>query len=743
MRKMGGFVRGQVRLGAAVAFQLIAARATTSFAQTAPADTAGGPLQEVVVTAQKRPENVNSVPIVVSVMTNQDLVQTGVDTTQELEWTTPGLVFGNTNGFAEPYIRGIGTDLISPGQDSPIGFYLDGVYLPFTASLLQEFGDIERVEVLKGPQGTLYGRNTTGGAVNVITRDPDQTFTADGSVSAGNLGYAKATTYVNGGLTNDLSADFAAVYAYHNGFFDVVNTGAKMDNLNEIGLRSKLKYVINDTWDVLFGGDYSYRHDSSNSAFSALAGNDLGLPPGVGPALTARDTYSDLDPLPHQTVTDFGLNLTVRGHLSWATFTSISGFRDDYLTSLADGDLTSLPLIAYASGEGEQQFTQEFQLASVGDSPLQWLGGLYYLVANAFEAPVDVWADSSDNAPPAAVLYGRTHIISYAGYGQASYALPDGFKLTAGVRTTYEQRQLTQQGENSSDWLDPAVRTAEDLPPLTPSRSWTSTDPKGTIQWEHPGQMLYASYSTGFQAGSYNLLSNNGAGPLDPENIKAYEVGGKHDLPFLPILDQSHIDWAVFYYNYKNIQVAVQDPGTGGINDSQNAATSINKGVDLDLAVPIVRNLTATLGMEYLDARYESYPDASVPNIVDGNVVSAMSTKSVDASGNRMERAPVLTSTLRVQYLVPLPIGSVSTTALYYHNSGFYFDAGNEFQQKAYNLANFRIEYAAPGSRWSVAAWIDNAFNATVIAGVASSPYVESADYTDPRLYGLSAAVHF
>src|SRR3984957_16020304 len=192
MGKMGGFVRGQVRVGAAVAFQLIAARATTSFAQTAPADTAGGPLQEVVVTAQKRPENVNSVPIVVSVMTNQDLVQTGVDTTQELEWTTPGLVFGNTNGFAEPYIRGIGTDLISPGQESPVGFYLDGVYLPFTSSLLQEFGDIERIEVLKGPQGTLYGRNTTGGAINIITRDPGQQFTADASLTAGNLGYGKA-----------------------------------------------------------------------------------------------------------------------------------------------------------------------------------------------------------------------------------------------------------------------------------------------------------------------------------------------------------------------------------------------------------------------------------------------------------------------------------------------------------------------------------------------------------------------
>ncbi|HEY6456250.1 MAG TPA: TonB-dependent receptor plug domain-containing protein [Steroidobacteraceae bacterium] len=691
------------------------------------------------MTAQKRAENVDTVPIVISVLTNQDLVQTGVNTTQELEWAVPGLVFGNTNGFGEPYIRGIGTDLIGPGQDSPVGFYLDGVYLPLNISLLQEFGDISRVEVLKGPQGTLYGRNTTGGAVNIITRDPEQTLSTDASVSAGNLGYAKAMTYVTGGLTNALSANFTGVYTVHNGFFDVVNSGGHTDNLNQFGLRGKVKYEIDDGWDILLGGDYSHRHDTSDSAFTALAGTDVPLPPGVGPALRARDTYSDIVPVPNQSATDFGLNLTLRGHLGWADLTAISGLRDDYLTSISDGDLTSLPLLAYYAGEGQQQFTQEVQLASFGTAPLQWLGGLYYLTANAFEAPVDVWAMAADTTAPAAVLAGRTHIGSYAGYGQVSYGLPYGLKLIAGLRSSYELRQLTQQSENGANWLDPAVRAASNFTPLVPSKSWTSTDPKATFQWESTGQLLYASFSTGFKAGSYNLLSDT-AGPLDPEKITAYELGGKHDLP---VLNQVHLDWAFFYYNYRNIQVSVQDPGTGGINDSQNAASSINKGVDLDLAVPIVRNLTASISMEYLNARYESYADASVANIVDGDVVNAAPTKSVDATGNRMERAPSLTSTVQIKWVVPIRTGNISTTATYYHNSGFYFDAGNEFQQKAYNLGILRIAYVAPGSRWSVAAWIDNAFNATVIAGVASSPYVESADYTDPRLYGLSASIHF
>lgn len=727
-------------LRAVVTASIVAAWMGASVAQTMDPDTSD--LQEVIVTAQMRPENINTVPIVVSAQTNNDLIQTGINDTQELEWAIPGLVFGNTNGFAEPYIRGVGSDLITPGQDSPIGFYLDGVYLPFISSLLQQFSDISRIEVLKGPQGTLYGRNTTGGAVNIITRDPEQTFSADASVSGGNDGYAKGTTYVTGGLTDHLSADFAAVYTVHNGFFTVLNTGDHLDNLNQFGLQSKIKYQINDGWDVLFGGDYAQKNDSSDTVYTALVGGDEPLPPGVGPAFRPYDTYTDLEPPPHRKANDFGFNLTVLGHMSWADLTSITGFRDDYLVSSSDGDGTSLPLVAYQAFQGEQQFTQEVRLTSFGSSPLQWIGGLYFLEANAFEGPVYVWSGVPIVDPPnAAVLAGRTHITSYAAYGQAGYELPHGFKLIAGLRTTYEQRQLTEQTNFTTDYLNPAVRAEMGLPPLDASKGWTSADPKATFQWEHVGQLLYASYSTAFSAGSYNLISPGSPGPLDPETIKAYEVGGKHDLPFL---NHGHLDWAVFYYHYTNMQVAVQDPATGGIDESQNAASSINKGVDLDLAEQIIRNLTARIGMEYLEARYESYPNAAVYNIVNGELGTLIGyTKSVDATGNREERSPLLTSTLQLQWLLPVRTGDISTTATYYHNSGFYFDAGDEFQQKAYNLVNLRIEYAPQGNRWSVAAWINNAFNVPVIGGIAGSPYLISAFYNDPRLFGLTVSVHY
>jgi iron complex outermembrane recepter protein len=722
-------------LRALTAFML-AAGMGASIAQTGDFEAPG--LQEVIVTAQKRAENVATVPMVVSVLTGQQLLETGIDSTQQLEWATPGLVFGNTNGNAVPYIRGVGSDLLTPGQDSPIGFYLDGVYLPLVSSLIQQFGDISRIEILKGPQGTLYGRNTTGGAINIITRDPSPTFSADATVSGGNDGYAKATTYVTGGLADGLSANFSGVYTAHNGFVNVVNTGEHLDNLDQFGLRAKLKYVLDDSWNVLFGADYLEKHDTSDAVYTDLVGSNVPLPPGVGPAFRPYTTYTNLDPPPQRAATDFGANLTVRGHMSWADFTAITGFRDDYLISSTDGDGTTLPLYAYQAVEGEQQFTQEAQLTSSGSGPLQWIGGLYFLEANAFEGPVKVWSGIPLTEPPnAAVISGRTHIDSYAGYGQASYELPAGFKLVGGLRTTYEQRELTAQSNFETNFLSPAERL---LVPVNPSKNWTATNPKATVQWEDPGQLLYASYSTGFKAGSYGLLNPGSAGPLDPEKIKAYELGGKHDLPFL---NHGHLDWAVFYYNYKNLQVSVQDPATGGEDAAQNAASSINRGVDLDLAIPIVRALTATVSMEYLDARYESYPNAAVYNIVAGELDSASYTKSVDATGNREERAPVLTSTVQLQWLLPISTGNISTTATYYHNSGFYLDAGDQFQQKGYNLANLYVQYAPHGNRWNVAAWVNNAFNATVIGGIGVSPYAVGAFYNDPRLYGLSASVHF
>ena len=245
--------------------------------------------------------------------------------------------------------------------------------------------------------------------------------------------------------------------------------------------------------------------------------------------------------------------------MSWADFTAITGFREDYLVSLSDGSLTTLPLLAYQAYEGEQQFTQEVQWASSGSSPLQWMGGLYFLKANAFDGPVNVWAGVPKTEPAnAGVLNGRARISSYAGYGQASYELPYGFKLIAGLRTSDEQRTMTTQrcrdrlarsrGARASACRRSMLRRAGPPPNQRPRFN-------GKIRASCCMRVIRPDSRP-----VPTTLSAKFPGPLEPEKIKAYEVGGKHDLPFL---NHGNLDWAVFYYNYNNIQVAVQDPAVG------------------------------------------------------------------------------------------------------------------------------------------------------------------------------------
>ncbi|HLY59017.1 MAG TPA: TonB-dependent receptor [Stellaceae bacterium] len=724
-----------------------------ALADTAPAaTTAAGQLEEITVTAEKRAENINDVPISITALSPGQLASSVVLSTQQLEIVTPGLVFGDTNGFAQPYLRGIGTDLISPGQESPVAFYLDGVYLPFSSSLLQEFGDIERVEVLKGPQGTLYGRNTTAGAVNIITKDPGPGFTESASLSYGSYNYVKGVGYVAGGLTEQISASLSVIGVHRDGLFKILNTGDDADTLDEKGLRGKVKFAPNADWSFVVSGDWLEKDDSSGGVFTEIVGNNIpGLSsPATGPTSTPFKTYTDLTPEPHRLGHDWGFNLTSRGHFDWADLTAITGYRRDTMFSSADGDNTALPLLAFASDLGSKSFTQELQLASNDQSSrLQWLAGLYYLNGSATFGPVDVWAGTPITAAPAEIIYGASDIENYSAFGQASYAITDTLKAIAGLRYSFERRTFDTQdltvGGVTYHILDlPSfVRPAFGAPANEdPDKSFASIDPKITLQYQSDGQMLYGSYSTAFKAGSYNLISISSPGPLNPERMRAFEVGGKHTLPFL---NDAHLDWAFFDYRYRNIQVNIQDPGVGGIVAAQNAAVVDDRGVDIDFTIPISPNLRATIGAEYLDAHYTSFPNASVFNVVNGQLqtLTTGATISQNVAGRLAERAPRLTDTVALQWRLPTQWGDFRSTASWYHNSGFFFDPGNVVKQRAYDLVNLNIEFAPQDQNWTVALWANNLTDATVIQGINQTPYGIGAEYDAPRMIGFTISEQF
>ena len=708
-------------------------------ASAAPSAAPDSLTDEIIVTAQKRAESVNRVPIAISVLSPAKLIASGITSTQKIEIATPGLVFGNTNGFAQIYVRGIGTDLIVPGQEAPVAFYLDGVYLPFQASQLQELGDVERIEVLKGPQGTLYGRNTTGGAINIISREPTQDLMVQARGTIGTRGTRKGVAYVTGGLTDGIAVSVSGLISRRHGIVDNLTTGGRVDNERQEAIRGKIRFDAGGPLTATFSADYGHRSDSSGGGFTAIVRSNVPLPPGFGPSVTPRVTFTDANPFRRQT--NWGLNGTIQYDLGPAVLKSITGYRHDNLRSQADGDSTSLPLLSFFSYFGNRSFTQELQLTSVDTGPLNYIVGGFFLDGKVFADPVNVFAGIPNTGAPNTVISGRSSIRSYAAYAQLSYELSDYLKLTGGLRYSYERRKLTAQTLLGIDVLPDATRVAFGLPLFDPRDTTDSVDPKVTVQYDRDGQLLYATFSKGFKSGSYNLYSVGDPGPLRPEKITAYEIGGKHRLTASGI----QFNWAGFYYDYKDIQVAIKDPVVGGLGRTTNAASLRDKGVDVDLSVPLNRNLRFTVGAEYLDAKYNDFPNAAVFNIVNGvlDTVGTGDTTSADATGNRAVRAPKLTLTGSIDLRVPAEFGNVDFSITGYHNSGFYFDPGNRVRQPSFQLVNTSIRFSLPDNRVGISFFVNNLTKETVIQGINQTPYGVFGQYNDPRIFGTTISVQF
>lgn len=701
---------------------------------------------EIIVTAQKRSESVNRVPISISVLTGQQLAASGVTSTQRLEVATPGLVFGNTNGFAQPYIRGVGTDLILPGEESPVGFYLDGVYLPFTAALIQEFSDIERVEVLKGPQGTLYGRNTTGGAVNIITRSPSQELAANADVNIGTRGYRKLAGYVSGGLAEGLAASVSGIVAQHNGFYRILNSGTRSDDQDEWGVRGKLKWAPGDNVEIVVGGDYLRKHDTNDVVFTNMI-NSTGIvsSPTTGPSTTPRTTFSDASPPARRLQVAWGLNGTIKVDWDWARLTSITAYRHDFLASSADGDGTANPLLFFDVNDYSKSFTQELQLASSSgaEAPFSWLVGGFFLKGSASVSPLYVWSGIPNSDPANTIISGSSGIRNFAFYGQGTLRLIDHFSVIGGLRYSNERRTLKNDsltlpsgtgGYTTYDLFDPMIRGAFGLAPLQDTATSSSVDPKITLQYENNRQLLYATFSKGYKAGAYNLGSTD-VGPLRPERMESFEIGGKHRVTAGGI----QFNWSLFRYKYRNLQVSVVDQSTGGQTATRNAASTRGKGIDVDIMVPVNRYARFSLGGAYLNVKYSNFPNASVVDLINGEInIASGGFVSRDASGLYGVRSPKLTLSAQGTFTLPLASGRIDANPTVNYNSGFYFDPGNLIRQNRYALVNLSVMYHSEGDQFAFGVFANNLTNKSIVQGISPTAYRVAGNYNDPRIIGIT-----
>jgi len=690
-----------------------------------------GQLEEIVVTAQKRAENLQQVPIAITAITASQLSAAGVGNSLDLAVMTSSLSTSDDAGYYMPRLRGIGTSSFGPGIENAVASYVDGVYIASAPASLFTLNNISRIEVLKGPQGTLFGRNATGGVIQVISKDPQAGMSGSANVSYGNFQTAAASGYLTGG-SDLLAVDLAAQGSTQGQGYGRNLATADEANLvaSDVAVRSTALFKPGALTEARLSLDYESRRGSypwfrQYSKEVPL----LGPPTGGGPwdANTNFPTTARLKDAG-------GLSLRINQKFSAVELVSITGYRLSTYDYDFDYDMTSTPALALVSTQKDRQFSQEVQLVSRSEDPLRWVAGVYYFWSEGRYAPSDVF-ESGPAVNPAlplqevATTSGQT-ANSIAGFGQATLAIAERNHLTLGLRYTDERRELTGtsvgflEGGLPIGVIDSAHKAA-----TFSKMTW-----RVALDRQLSDKVLgYVSYNRGFKSGGFNasLLSQSA---YKPELIDAYEMGIKSDL----LERRLRVNPSVFYYDYSNIQVPFFT-NTGQVGIANGPSAHIY-GLDMDLQAVVADNLRLTGGLTYLHDRFGSYPDAlyNIPLPAGGSLVT-----TGDATDHQLPFTSKLTATLGADYTKPAFGGELSLNVNVLYNDGFYSEVDNLRRQGSYPFLNSSLKWTSPGKSYYVSLWGKNLTNEAIITTLAGAQLGTAASYQPPRTYGIAAGATF
>jgi iron complex outermembrane receptor protein len=671
------------------------------------AQEAGEQLQEVVVTAQKRTERLQDVPLSDSVVSAADAAARGITDVNDLQMAVPGLVVNHTANEGNIFIRGVGTNLFGPSSEQTVAMYVDGVYMPSPEANLFDFNNIDRVEVLKGPQGTLFGRNTTGGVVQIITKDPTQALGADVSVGYANFDTVTAQGYLTGGLTDSLATDLAVMYANQGtGWGTNFTTGMEngIQAKNSYALRNKWKFTPSDSTTVKLLLDYSRQY----SKF------DYQLVPGVISPVDGVSTY----PGPYNALGDLrdyelvkakGASLQIEQDAGAVGITNILAYRHTEVGYLLDQDDTPVVAADLMLPSLAHNWSEELQIHSRKDSKIQWLVGGFYYDAYAAYTPVDINLG-------AVQIYDYQKTRSAAGFGQATAPLIFDTNLTLGVRYTSEQQEF--QGTTYVGGTDLGTFPSE--------QSFSKVTWRAALDHHFTEDVMgYVSANRGFKSGGYNMIVVAGTDSFLPETLDAYEIGAKTEW----FQHRLRVNAAAFLYNYTNIQIEV--PIAGGTTTVNGPKARI-KGAEADVQAEPAPGLILTAGLTYLDGKYTDYPDAL-------SIGPEGDSTTVDATGNRTVASPKLTGNTSASYLIKTLHGNFQPTVNFSYNDGFYFYADNRLEQPSYWLLNASLTWYLPNNRFSVQAWGKNLNDRVYYEGRSEQGGLGDAQrQAAPRTYGVT-----
>jgi iron complex outermembrane receptor protein len=740
------------------------------------AEDAGTALAEIVVTAQRREENLQTVPIAVTALSAETLTKNDIRDLSRVELLTPGFSFGRSGSDARPAIRGVRTENVGVSGDPTIGFFVDNVYRSRASQANEPFVDLARVEVQRGPQGTLYGRNTFGGNVAVSAAAPSGEFEGAADLTFGEYQRRAASGWVNLPATDTLQFRIAALREKMDGYVQGIDDARDIFNRDTTYVRASARFAPTEKFEALLrysywkeagtgGAAFGYRVGGAfvNTATGALdikgqpillnigipqrdgipdvAGVDLGRPFNPDPLVYQGDTVLQQDLKQH------AVSLNLSYDFGPVTLRSISGYVDYEVFRNADNDFTALVANVDAQEDKLKSYSQELQVASNGQGPLDWIGGYYY-----FKEKIDYSVFSScpslTRGTPACgtIIAAIPETTSNAVFGQASYwVVPDKLRLTAGVRYTEDKKDITR----GQAQLDAAQRVISftrvvGIPPVLDQLNFKFTKTTWRANAEYhldPDNMLYATVSTGFRSGGFNGGAFTNAalqGAFGPESVRAYELGSKSRF----LNDTLQLNVSAYRNEFEDLQVQnqfviVTPTGQTTTSIIRNAAKAFSQGLEVELQAVPVERLNVAVSATLMQAEYDSYPATPAP---------ARYTGFYDLSGNDIPYSPKFKLTGTASYDIPLgTAGTLTPQVSVLYSGSYYLTDFNTVldRQGGFAKVDLRLGWASDGGKYTAEAFVNNVGDKVTLNRATFGSRGLNQSFDAPRMWGARVGVKF
>ncbi len=663
---------------------------------------------EIVVTAEKRESNLQDTPLSVSALSGEVMANIGIRTIEDFQFFVPGITVTN-DSMAIVNIRGIGTSAFGVATDPSVTVYVDGIYQPRPTTGYQDMFDIERVELLRGPQGVLFGRNSTGGTLNIVSKEPSDEFEGVLGVTFGNLDKRTFSGTMSGSLSDKVRGRLTLLKNDRDGIYTDIVTGDEYQDQDTFAGRATLAYDVTDNFELVLRGDFNIERETGFPAVRATYAQDI---IDAGATIPTGDLEVAFDTKPVSDTDVWGVSAAATWTGESLGLKSFTAYRESDVNQVIDADGTDLFIFDIGFREDSKSFSQELQLFNVNPGRLEWIAGLFFLNEDGVGGIDLLFQDPQ-------ILIPESNITNaYAAFGQGAFSITDRLRVTAGIRYSYEKKEYNFSTSVNGTEVDSGSPTAD-------FDAWT---PRFALDYDVADNVLaYASATRGFKSGGFQL---GDAGAFEPEFLWSYEAGVKSAL-----FDQRlRANFGVFYYDYTNLQVV---EFVGGVATTSNAGQATVKGVEAEFVARVTDGLDLNATVAYLDAEYDVFFEGGE-----------------DFSGNRLANAPDWSYSLGAQYTVDLGnAGEIMLRGDFAWRDTVDFKRNNlpQFRSDTYSLVNARVSYISPNELWELSVYgtnlTDNRYATYITVGRNAAGEADlSVPVTvlgSPRQYGVQLRRNF